>query len=247
VSHRFHSEADFTATLERCFEELWQVCPFGRAEVITSAGAYVNKPGQHGGGRAFDLDAIFWSGKDFVTLNDGFNAADRKFYYGVECILRRHFGQVLNFDYNADHRDHFHIDAAQPVGLRKNSNAVTFFVQGVLRSVYGLAVAIDGTWGNATADALVQAAATAGMNGSVTSVEDWREFLSLTAARAFSHVAVADADPASGGKSPAVLLQGVYEVIQRELAGTALRKPIESALDAFASHPETQAWLDQQT
>lgn len=248
VAKRFFSDAGFTSILERCFQELWQECPLGRAEVITSAGAYVNKPGQHGAGRAFDLDGIFWSGKGFVTLNDGFNAGDRKFYYGVECILRRHFGQVLNFDYNADHRDHFHVDAAQPVGLRKGSTAVTVFVQGVLRRVYALAVDVDGKWGPATDEALRRAATAAGMSG-VASVADWQKFLLLTARHSFGSAVMSDVaaiDPAYAGKAPSVLLKGVYEVIRRELGTTALRKPVESALDAFAGHPDTQAWLDTQ-
>lgn len=245
IATRFFSDAGFTAMLERCFQELWQECPLGRAEVITSAGAYVNKAGQHGAGRAFDLDGIFWSSKNFVTLNDGYNAGDRKFYYGVECILRRHFGQVLNFDYNADHRDHFHIDAAQMVGLRKGSTAVTVFVQGVLRRVYGLSVNVDGKWGPATEDALRDAATAAGMNR-VASVTEWQNFLLLTARRCFSGTVKSDVaafDPAYAGKSPSVLLRGVYDVIRRELGTTALRKPVESALDAFAGHPDTQAWL----
>ena len=248
VPKRFYSDAGFTAVLERCFQELWQECSLGRAEVITSAGAYVDKPGQHGVGQAFDLDGLFWSGKSFVTLNDGFNAGDRKFYYGVECILRRHFGQVLNFDYNADHRDHFHLDMAQPVGLRKDSAAVTVFVQGVARRVYGLTVDVDGKWGPATADALSRAAAGVGMN-TVSSVGEWQKFLLLTARRCFGTAAtagVAASDPAYAGKPPSVLLQGVYEVIRRELGTTALRKPVESALDSFAGHPDTRAWLDAQ-
>ena len=70
------------------FIELWRVCPLGRAEVVTSAGAYVNKPGSHGQGRGFDLDAIFWADKNFITLH---YPQDRRFYLGVEAILRKHF------------------------------------------------------------------------------------------------------------------------------------------------------------
>ncbi len=248
VAKRFYSEGSFTATLERCFDELWQVCPLGRAEVITSAGAYVNKPGQHGVGRAFDLDSLFWPGKSFVTLSDGYGAGDREFYYGVECVLRRHFGQVLNFDYNADHRDHLHVDTAQPVALRKNSTAVTVFVQGLLRRVYNSTVAVDGKWGVATEGALRQACTAAGMVGTIKSPAEWREFLLRSARLSFggSAVAASGPGPALFGQSPNALLQGVYEVIRRELGPTALRKPVESALDAFVAHPDTQAWLERQ-
>ena len=44
--------------LDRCFSELWDVCPLGTAKKIFTAGAYVNKGGMHGAGRAFDLDGF---------------------------------------------------------------------------------------------------------------------------------------------------------------------------------------------
>jgi hypothetical protein len=185
VARRFYAQPDFIEKLERCFDELWRISPYGRAEVITSAGAYVDKKGQHGLGRAFDLDGIFWPDKEFVTLHDGQRARDRKLYYGVECVLRKHFGQVLNFSYNQSHHDHFHIDTDMPVGLRKSSKAVTVFVQGVLRHVYGLAVAIDGQWGALTEQAVGRAAAAAGLTVDYNSLAGWLQFLSLTAARAF--------------------------------------------------------------
>ena len=164
VPYRFYCEAGFIASLEACFEELGQACPLGPPEMITSAGAWVEKPGRHGSGQAFDLDGLFWSGREFVTLYDGFQGRDRRFYYAVECILRRHFGQVLNFSYNADHRDHFHLDHAAAVGLRRGSNAVAFFVQGLLRTVFELSVAVDGRWGNQTEGALQRAASRVGVN-----------------------------------------------------------------------------------
>lgn len=68
----FHATSEFEAKLDRCFEQLWELSPFGKAEAITSAGAWVNKPGFHGLGRALDLDGIFWREKTFVALFDGF-------------------------------------------------------------------------------------------------------------------------------------------------------------------------------
>src|SRR5207247_6704118 len=105
-----YSLAPFETELDDCFQALWHICPLGQAEVIASGGAWVEKPGFHGQGRAFDLDGIFWAGKGFVTLHDGFQGGDQVFYYAVEAIVRRHFGTVLDYNYDIDHRDHLHLD-----------------------------------------------------------------------------------------------------------------------------------------
>ena len=47
-----------------------------------------------------------------------------------------HFGQVLNYDFNAAHRDHFHIDDVAP-GFRPSSKTAVFFVQNALSFVLG--------------------------------------------------------------------------------------------------------------
>jgi hypothetical protein len=49
----------FETTLELCFQELWDLCPLGPAEVMKSADAWVDKSGVHGQDRALDLDGIF--------------------------------------------------------------------------------------------------------------------------------------------------------------------------------------------
>jgi hypothetical protein len=61
---KFHSELTFVMKLEQCLQELWEVCPLHQAQVMTSAGAWVDKPGFHGRGRAFDLDGIFWGDEE---------------------------------------------------------------------------------------------------------------------------------------------------------------------------------------
>lgn len=245
VPYRFYCEAGFIASLEACFDEIWQACPLGPPEVITSAGAWVEKPGRHRPGRAFDLDGLFWSGRELVTLYDGYQGRDRRFYYAVECILRRHLGQVLNFDYNADHRDHFHMDHAAAVGLRRGSNAVTFFVQGLLRTVFERPVAVDGRWGNQTENALQQAAASVGVSD-LDRTDNWKAFLAAAANLAFAPASAAmhALDAVDAPPSPQALLENLYATIRVELGATMLRKPVESALDAFTTHPDTVTWLN---
>src|SRR6185436_7057933 len=80
-ARNFHCKTDFEPLLDAAFRDVWLYTGLGKAEVITSAGAYVNKPGQHGQGRAFDIDGIFWSDKTFVTLHAGWQGQDRSFYF----------------------------------------------------------------------------------------------------------------------------------------------------------------------
>lgn len=46
-------------------------------------------------------------------------------------------------------------------------------------------------------------------------------------------------------QDPLQLLHGVYSRVQEELGGSPHRKTVEAAVNSFALHPETQAWLEQ--
>ena len=55
----FRAEQYFEEKLDAFFDELWKVYPFGQAEKIFSAGAYVpGNSGMHGQARAFDIDCF---------------------------------------------------------------------------------------------------------------------------------------------------------------------------------------------
>ena len=65
----------------------------GQAQVITSAGAYTNKPGQHGQGRALDIDGIFWSNKtSSLPCTPAGKARTATFYFGIERSCVSDFG-----------------------------------------------------------------------------------------------------------------------------------------------------------
>jgi Extensin-like protein C-terminus len=178
---RFYCSSSFLPKLEACFAELWLKCPYGRAEVICSAGAYVKKAKMHGMGRAFDLDAIFWSDREFVTLN---YPLDPVFYTGVEAVVRKHFGTVLNYNYNVDHRDHFHIDDGTAVTFNKSESRV-WFLQSALMHVHGIAVEMDGVWGPETNRESRKALRNLGIDGGLATRSVWLEFLDRTAQIAF--------------------------------------------------------------
>lgn len=174
--------------LDRCFNELWNICPNGKPNKIFTAGAWTNKPGMHGAGRAFDLDGFEWSNRKFIVLEDGRKNGDRKFYFGIEAVLRKHFGIVLDYLYNSDHYDHFHIDDGVSIDFDTSARSKVLFLQGALVFVFGLSVGstgIDGRWGDNTKNALNQALSRLGITGSIFNRNVWLDFLTQTAKEAF--------------------------------------------------------------
>lgn len=181
--HKFFAADEFIKKLNDCFEELWRVCPCGRAQVITSAGAYVDKPGWHGKGMAFDLGGIFWKTKDFLGLN---YSEDTKFYLGVNSILLKHFGTVLNYNYDRSHRDHFHIqdDGYRP-GFR-DVTSILVFLQPVLNTLFDEDVRVDGSnYDSNTREAVRRVLDRLGIYGHIDDQEVWLAFLTKIAEHAF--------------------------------------------------------------
>jgi Extensin-like protein C-terminus len=241
----FRAEASFITTLDKAFKELWDVCPLGEAKIVTSAGAFVNHGGggHHPRGTAFDLDGIFWQNKDFVTLFDGFNGRDRPFYYGVECVMRKHFGTVLNFDFNAAHRDHFHLDIGGTVGFSSSALSEVLFLQGLLVRVFRQNIGItgiDGDFGVNTQAALDRVLATLGVTGSITTKAKWLDFLTKSASVAFGLTAT----DAARDTTPLDLLHSHYSLIANELREHPARLQVEASLNNFANDPKVQTFLD---
>ena len=246
--YTFYCLSEFENKLDNCFKELWQVCPLGPAEIITSAGAYVNKAGAHGKGRGFDLDGIFWKDTDLVTLNF---PRQRSIYLGVEAILRKHFGTVLNYKYNAAHKDHFHIDDLSEVSFNTGSRSRVLFLQMAITHVFGHPIDIDGQYGPETRGAARLLLGRLGLDPvaelqTSSDIEqslrrNWRSLLDRIAETAFQSLEVTQPEP----PSPADLLHDVYRTVASELGESQARKTIETALTAFADHAETVAWLSQ--
>jgi len=166
--------------LHKCCELLWRVCPYGPAEVVVTAGGYVNKPGMHGKGLAFDLDAIWWSMDDFDRPQPIItNAAphDTGRYLGTEAVLRMFFGGVLDYWTNRAHHDHWHIDL-RDVGFRRGSKSAVGFVQAACLHVHGAAPGpLDRLWGPQTRGAVE---VVLGDDADLSRMDDWVEFLRLT-------------------------------------------------------------------
>jgi len=174
VSYQFHCTDPMEATLEAFVGDLFERTreSFGAPQKILSAGAWVDKPGQHGLGKAFDLDAIHWERVRFVALEQ---PTSKPLYLVVQAIANKHFGVTLGYDYNPAHHDHLHLDIGRSVGFRVVSS-VTQFLQQALNTFYGHTLHVDGEFGDSTETALNATLAALGIPD-LTSVQDWAKFL----------------------------------------------------------------------
>ena len=240
----WHCTTSFEKKLDNCFVELWEKCPLGKADVICTAGAWVNKSGMHGMGRAFDLDAIFWGDRMVLALN---YPNDRIAYLGIESILRKHFGTVLNYAYNAAHRDHWHIDDGTSVGFQTGSESRVKYLQMALNDVFETEkrLEVDGAYGKNTRTAAREVLIELQLASSDEIASDskldqtlkrvWSQFLDATAKRGLAVLKPAAApEQVSASKS----LEDLYRVIKEVLGETEDRKRIETMLTTFVSHPE---------
>lgn len=142
----FRFDPKFFRLLEECFIEIGEA--FKPLSRVISAGAYVDKPGAHKLGRAFDLDGIeFEDGQIWMATEQ------TRLTAAIQGVFMKKFGTVLGWTYDEAHRDHLHIsDWGPPWGFRDYSRAVVSYVQWVLnlgRNLEG-GLAVDGIWGPKT-------------------------------------------------------------------------------------------------
>lgn len=186
-------EEDFHLELAACLTDLWVTCPWGKPDALVSGGCYVEKAGRHGEGRAIDIDAIWWDEYRVIT-RDALQVPVA--YLGIESVLRRHFGTVLDFWFGHGHEDHFHVDNGQPQGWTGRAptvHAETLYLQAALRYVHGCKARdgsdldIDGILGPDTYEALSSVTQIV-MHNPKDIGEVWNNFLQHTADLAFSSV-----------------------------------------------------------
>lgn len=222
---------EFQAKAEAAFTELWTVCPLGKANLIVSAGFFVDKPGLHGLGRAMDLDSLWWDTRTWVALN---YPHDTAFYLAVEAVFKKHFGVVLNYLYNPSHHDHLHINDTDEPGFSPSARSEVLFAQAALTHVFKRPVHITGEW---TREAQLAVHDLFGGTMDLRMKVNWLAFLRRTAREGFGVPVVP--------KTPLDLLHDLYTIIGDQLEGDERRKRVEAAVNAFATHEDTQGWLNQ--
>jgi len=153
----FHLDLNFKHELDMCFASMWKELECRPPSGIISGGAWVDKPGMHREGRAFDLDGLTWgsslpndSGLRLNTFTHYTSHQDRLRYLAIQAVLLMHFGVVLGRHYNSAHEDHFHIDNSRSVGFRHNSRAIVGFIQVAMNVCFGKGTLHDSEWGPKT-------------------------------------------------------------------------------------------------
>lgn len=157
-------------------------------------GVYVDKPGMHGQGRAFDLTRIYvnWSGDRLKSVDADFDtwkkwqegpvkAQVRKHYWGTVASLNYHFTYVIHYFKDEVHETHVHFDnQVSGGGLGTFSTSHTTQVQStqaILRYVFGYSTGIDGSFGPQTDSHSRDVLAKLGRSGGLTtSAANWRAF-----------------------------------------------------------------------
>jgi peptidoglycan hydrolase-like protein with peptidoglycan-binding domain len=187
VTHTFTCQPALKTALNALVTDLIAKSPaaFGALRLILSAGAFVNKPGQHGQGLAFDLDGLRWMNTGFTAMEQPTKTA---LYLGVQALCLKQFGQVLDFNYNVDHHDHLHIDLGRPIGFDSTKKSITLFIQSALNTLFGLHLSVDGGFGAQSEAALNSTLGSLGI-GQLSSLANWLAFLDKVSAVAFAKVA----------------------------------------------------------
>jgi hypothetical protein len=167
---------------------------------IVTAGIFVNKPGQHGLGQAFDLDQVRWANGAITPYAREHLSSDRRTlrrYLALDAVCRRHFRWVLDGRYNADHADHLHMDfGGGAIVCGRDSRSDTVFVQQVLNSHQGAGLAVDGRWGRSTELAFIDSCRRLRVEGDPhTFTPAWRYWLLRAASCSFADVDFAAAPP----------------------------------------------------
>lgn len=159
---------------------------------IISAGAYVNKPGQHGLGQAFDLDEVQWSNGAISPYRRDHASRDRavvRRYVALDAVCRRHFRWVLDGGYNAAHGDHLHLDfGGGAPRCDPKSTSDTAFVQMACNAHMDARLRVDRIWGRATEAAFNESVRRLAVPGDPrTDAGGWQTWLGRAAACGFAN------------------------------------------------------------
>lgn len=231
----FFSTNQFFDRLERFMQDLIDLCPLGKPETIVTAGAFVDKPNsQHQHGQALDIDGIFWSNHSFITKN---YPSQKHFYLGIEAILRKHFGTVLQYSYDRRHEDHLHVDIGTTPDFKTSWKSYTYFAQTSLNVLFEETLIEDGIWGPQTSAAVKRVFEALDIELPITTKKNWQAYLDACIPLAF--------DAALPQFNPKSLLASVYESINTAAIDSLEAKRIETSLTAFAIHPKTREFLEE--
>lgn len=173
---RFRGTSKLLHALLAVQQDLRQIGWWDYIENFLTAGLYVDKPGAHGKGIAWDFDGVvvkgnpmLWSGKpwvdvlvyksgcNFMSFRDegtmSFHSLCPRIKTRFACLLSLRFGVVLTAGYNKAHEDHIHADLSLPVAWRSGSRTQVVCLQETLNAWFDAELVVDGIMGDKTKEA----------------------------------------------------------------------------------------------
>ncbi|WP_299508404.1 extensin family protein [uncultured Roseobacter sp.] len=186
IAYRPYIEEDFGKECETCFSDMFETLDsdFGLETVAILTGGVSRRPtsgrrSYHHQSRAFDLDGLlFEQGNRWVA--DTF-PTDPYIYLAIESVVRRQFGTVLAYDYNATHEDHIHFDNGTSPGFNTMAKSRIQFVQNCSVYLFDQVISVDGVYGPDTRDAISDIREELSL-GTFTEIDNWQAFLEIVPA-----------------------------------------------------------------
>ncbi len=114
-----------------------------------------NELSDHSKGEAIDIGGVRLAaplGRESLAINFT-DSGERPLIRRINACLRLAFPTVLDYNYNSAHHNHFHCDFTGGVRAPKSRSTV-LFVQEALSFVLGRSIAVDGSYGSQTEQAL---------------------------------------------------------------------------------------------
>jgi hypothetical protein len=178
-------DVEFQSLCEKCFADMQSVFTNAGYEITQIWSGGVGRSGSgrsyHHTNRAFDLDALVFEEKPMWVAK---TFPQRPYLYlAIEARLRVEFGTVLNYDYNADHEDHFHFDNGTSVKFKRDAKSHVLFLQHTLEKLFNQDVGsagVDGLMGGDTEAAMRRALDELGIGG-LSNKENWIQYLRICA------------------------------------------------------------------
>lgn len=183
------ADPSFLERLELWAADWTSMSGFGAIREVWSYGAYVDKCNSfHQAGRAFDFAEVVHEGGSvscrFDTWGPGTDAQLRD-YWRLAASLHLHFAYTLTYPYNAQHRNHIHVDNSvsgdELSTFQERSGVQVQLVQSALRHVHGRDVELTGDYDQQTRDELRQVQRELGLTDPLADAAGWQGLLRATA------------------------------------------------------------------
>ncbi|WGT47200.1 extensin family protein [Tessaracoccus lacteus] len=184
----FRADPRFIELLDAWAADWESAAGLGQLTEISTYGAYVDRcESWHAAGRAFDFAVVRHEDGEVSCRYDewGDDAGRLRDYWRLAASLAAHLTYTLTLSYNAQHHNHIHVDNGvsgyDAPRFREQSRAQVQVIQGVVRHVFGRDCPENGSYDDATRDAVRSVQSQLGITAPLADVDGWRQFLTRAA------------------------------------------------------------------